>query len=116
MEAHRRYAAAVWQVAEERGPPFYWVRGEDSQGNGMEVRRHVRGGISMIEWKKYNPDNPPEFDIGKEYLIREVDRGQKLHQVMFYAPFYKQWQYVFQNFGPDWNEVTHYAEINLPEE
>lgn len=66
----------------------------------------------MLEWKEYKSEPLEEH---KQYLVIEGDIRKRVFQVIFFAPFYEQWQYVFQDFGPDFEEVTHYAEINLPE-
>ena len=69
----------------------------------------------MIEWKKYDPFNPPEYGDNKTYL---VSNGKHVEVAGFH---------IFMDYDfPGWflpeccaidgeTDITHYAEINLPE-
>lgn len=66
----------------------------------------------MIEWRKWDPENPPE--PGKHYLI--VKTTSIAPQV---AAYYKDGDYgtrFWDRGGFAMNGVTHWAPINLPGE
>lgn len=67
----------------------------------------------MIEWKKYETLNPPK--INKAYLTRDKNGDIAVAEFEF-------WESSEQHFWIEVRErmlldgITHYAEINLPDE
>lgn len=63
----------------------------------------------MIQWKKYDPENPPKKGTscvvtdGYDVFLCYYDPDATFRWVQWYEQ-------------DDFNEVTHYAEINLPGE
>lgn len=64
----------------------------------------------MIQWKKYDPKNPPELD--KEYL---VSYGHHVTFAYICNHFDEIVWYPIEMSQVDGESVTHYTEINLPE-
>lgn len=64
----------------------------------------------MIQWKKYDPKNPPE--LGKEYLVSD---GNHVTFAYIHNHFDEIIWYTMDMSQFDGESVTYYAEINLPE-
>lgn len=62
----------------------------------------------MIEWKKYDPGNPPERM--KVFLLLEV--GNKITTGRHIGNGSTWWEH--DRFQMPMHNVTHYAEINFP--
>jgi hypothetical protein len=70
------------------------------------------GGYKMIEWKKYDAEDPPQTGI--EYIIFMKSGYFKIAELDLYSDGQYVWEEVQERISC--HNVTHYAEINLPDE
>lgn len=75
----------------------------------------------MIEWKKYDRDNPPK--TARNYLASDgysVGIGFLRERGGIGRPFYVEWTFPTESYLSDANVnqhiISHYSEINIPKE
>lgn len=67
----------------------------------------------MIDWKKYDPESPPELE--KEYLVSDGECVDVARINNFFPDEDKFPTWYPPDMSPLYHEaITHYAEINLP--
>lgn len=68
----------------------------------------------MIEWKEYDPEKPP---AGMRWYFVIIGKEDRQPWCAFYGSYLAMEGFYWKTdvFSPDYfNNVTHYAEINLP--
>jgi hypothetical protein len=63
----------------------------------------------VIEWKKFDPKNPPQ--VNKEYLVSD---GKHVDVAWIHDFFDMIRWYPPDTSNIDFDDITHYALINLP--
>ncbi|GGF86761.1 hypothetical protein [Paenibacillus aceti] len=66
----------------------------------------------MINWKIYNQNNPPE--VGKAFLVHRID-GSVFSAILLFDVKHAQLYWEQKDSITLINNVTHYAELNLPD-
>ncbi|MNB81433.1 hypothetical protein D3C75_282150 [compost metagenome] len=66
----------------------------------------------MLNWKLYNLNNPPE--VGKTFLVHRID-GSVFNAVLLFDLKHEQLYWEQKDGIALINNVTHYADLNLPD-
>lgn len=65
----------------------------------------------MIEWKKYDPENPPKLYVNYLICTPNVIISARLDK----NPYFDNLLWITDHASVNIDRVTHYAEINMPE-
>jgi hypothetical protein len=87
-------------------------RATNDTGRDTQPISRIGGGKGMIDWKKYDPENPPEH--GKIYLVTDGKNVDVAGFHKFYKDDVPEWYLLNVSAIDGVNDITHYAEINLP--
>ncbi|WP_339306502.1 hypothetical protein [Paenibacillus sp. FSL R5-0519] len=68
----------------------------------------------MIQWHKYDPENPPELHT--PFVAYSIDSNYLTFAEVQRVNYKYKWVEAMDGSSLVWEDVTHYAVINLPGE